>query len=235
MKKNPKFPVYLLVLAATVSMLTTGCKKDDESLKVTDVDGNVYNTVQIGSQVWFKENLRATSYNDGTDIPNITGDEDWENTTSGAYCWHDNDLINKGVYGALYNWYAASSGKLCPTGWHVPTNEEMTTLCDKEGGWREAGASLKEDGLTHWKDPNTGATNLSGFTGLPGGYRIVDDYGGAVYWGQLGAYGYWWTSTPYWQTSLNHGYVWEMYFDNTSFSYGSRKKACGFSVRCLKD
>lgn len=227
MKKKLFIVIRLLLMSVLFLALATGCKKKEDSITVTDIDGNVYNTVTIGTQVWFKENLRTTSYNDGTDIPNITGDDGWQNTSSGAYCWYDNDMNNKGEYGALYNWYAGNTAKLCPTGWHVPTHDEFIALADNQGGWRNAGAVLKETGLTHWKSPNEGATNFSDFTGLPGGTRVVDDYGTYVIFQGIGYYGNFWTATQT-TTYINHSPYWELNFDGTTFNYGSRKKTCGF-------
>jgi hypothetical protein len=101
----------------------------ESSETVKDIDGNVYNTVIIGIQVWTKENLKTTKYNDGSPIPNVTDDTQWENLTTGAYSWHNNDAANyKNPYGGLYNWYAVETGKLCPTGWHVPTEDEWYNL-----------------------------------------------------------------------------------------------------------
>jgi uncharacterized protein (TIGR02145 family) len=175
-------------------------------LYVKDIDGNVYNTVTIGTQTWMKENLKTTHYANGTAIPLITGNSNWEalTDTSKAYCWYDNDsATNANTYGALYTWSAAMNGAassssspssiqgVCPTGWHLPSDDEWTTLTDYLGGEAVAGGKLKETGTTHWQSPNEGATNESGFTALPGGYRyfIPDTF----YY--IGNYGYWWSST----------------------------------------
>lgn len=236
MKKRLLTAGRLSLTSVLFILLMFSCKKenDDPSEIVKDVEGNSYTTVTTGTQTWLVENLKTTKYNDGTDIPILTGDDDWEFTASGAYCWYENNVSNKSVYGALYNWYAANSGKLCPTGWHVPSKEEIETLADKFGGNDLAGAALKEDGLSHWREPNTGATNSSGFTGLPGGTRFIGD-GGGVAFESITAYGSLWTTTPYHQTSINHSYYAQLVFDNTGFGTGSRPKATGFSVRCLKD
>jgi uncharacterized protein (TIGR02145 family) len=143
---------------------------------VTDKDGNHYNAVRIGNQLWMVENLKTTKYSDGTAIPNITDGTTWAATTSPAYCWYDNDASTyKDTYGGLYNRYAVMTGKLCPIGWHVPTNEDWTTLGTYLGGNAVAGGKLKEAGTAHWLSPNVGATNESGFTGLPTGYRYDGD------------------------------------------------------------
>ena len=194
---------------------------------VTDIDGNVYHTVTIGTQVWMVENLKTTKYRDGTSIPNVTGNTAWDNLTTGAYSDYGNTPSNSDTYGRLYNWYAVTDVRnICPTGWHVPTDAEWTTLTTYLGGESVAGGKLKETGTTHWNSPNL-ATNQTGFTALPSGYRLNH---GTFY--DIGNQGYWWSSsahsTPYaWYRNMhfNHIYVYR--------SHGN--KPTGFPVRCLKD
>ena len=151
---------------------------------VVDIDGNVYHTVTIGTQVWMVENLKTTKYNDGTAIPLVTDSAAWDELTTPGYCWYNNDSATyKNPYGALYNWYAVSTGKLAPTGWHVPTDSEWAVLTTYVGntyygGLDSAGGALKSTDKTYWLSPNTGATNSSGFSALPGGFR---DYVGTFY------------------------------------------------------
>jgi uncharacterized protein (TIGR02145 family) len=152
---------------------------------VTDIDGNVYNTVTIWTQVWMKENLKTTKYNDGTSIATIPTYD-----TTPSYSWYDYDPANFNTYGALYNQYTVISGKLCPTGWHIPSDKEWTTLTDYLGGDSVAGVKLKEIDTVHWVSPNTGATNESGFTALPGGYRFTNKF-----CFDMGSHGYWWSAT----------------------------------------
>jgi uncharacterized protein (TIGR02145 family) len=196
---------------------------------VTDIDGNTYRTVRIGGQVWMAENLRTTKYNDGTAIPLVTDNNTWYGLSTPAYCWYDNDRSkNAPTYGALYNWYTVNTGKLCPTGWHAPTDSEWTALTTFMGGTSVAGGKLKETGITHWRSPNTGATNSSGFTGLPGGSHGYSS--GPFYF--LGDDGFWWTSTAdsdYDAWSLNLSY------DNSTIDRIRYHKRHGFSVRCLRD
>ena len=155
---------------------------------VTDYDGNHYSSVLIGSQIWMAENLKTIKYNDGTAIPLVTDATEWSNLTTHGYCWYNNDEATYGdTYGALYNWYTVETGNLCPTGWHVPTDAEWTELIDYLGGESVAGGKLKETGTTHWNSPNPGATNETGFTTLPGGYRA--DFNGSS--GDIGNGGYW--------------------------------------------
>ena len=159
-----------------------------------DADGNSYGTVTIGNQTWMAENLKTTKYKDGTAIPNVTVDAAWAALTSGAYCYYKNNVGTDygATYGALYNWYAVNTGNLCPTGWHVPTTAEWTTLTDYLGGLSVAGGKLKETGTTHWLTPNTGATNAFGFTALAGGMRYDNN---GSFWDLYEYAGYWWSST----------------------------------------
>ena len=204
---------------------------------ISDIDDNYYRIMKIGTQYWMAENLKTTSYNDGTVIPLVTDGATWGTaSTNGApaYCWYyaPNETTNLTTYGALYSWYAintASNGNknVCPTGWHVPTDDEWKTLTDYLGGLAVAGGKMKEAGLAHWKSPNIGATNESGFTGLPGGSR--DGNGTFDYVGTLG---FWWSSTEYnWYSAWNRDLG---NYDDNVYRV-SDYKGSGFSVRCLRD
>ena len=188
-----------------------------------DADGNVYHSVIIGGQEWFAENLRTTRYNDGTPIPNVTNDSDWRSLSTGAYCWHDNNPANGKTYGALYNWHAVNTGKLCPTGWHVPSDAEWTALTDYVGN----DAAIKLKSTSGWNAGGNG-TDDYGFSALPGGYR----YGYAGSFVSVGSSGYWWSST------VNHSAnIWNR---NMDYDYGNVNrydldKKYGFSVRCVRD
>jgi uncharacterized protein (TIGR02145 family) len=196
---------------------------------VTDIDGNIYHTVQIGNQIWMVENLRTTRYRNGDQITNITEKTAWQSLTTGGYCWHNNDSKNKPVYGAMYNWFAVNDKRrLAPEGWHVPSNQEWTVLWNNLGGKNIAGGKLKETGTLHWINPNNGATNESGFCALPGGVRsdLGDFY-------DIGSYGYWWctdetNNTDAWSVSAGHVLV-EMQ------DWGGCNKKSAYSVRCIKD
>jgi uncharacterized protein (TIGR02145 family) len=192
-----------------------------------DADGNVYDTVHIGNQIWMKQNLKTTHYRDGSKIPNVTDGTTWSGLANDAYCWYNNDSITyNNPYGALYNWYAISDNRnVCPTGWHVPTDAEWTTLTDYLGGTSIAGGKLKETGTTHWQTPNTGATNITGFTALPSGYRYLD---GAFYGN--GGYLDWWSSTEY---SAKDAYSRSMSYASNAADRNFDSKEDGFSVRCL--
>lgn len=193
-----------------------------------DIDGNLYNIIGIGDQIWMKENLKTTKYSDGTLIPNITNDLEWKNLSSGAYSWYNQDISYKNDYGALYNSYAVlDSRKLCPSGWHVPTDAELTILTDYLNGETIAGGKLKEAGTTHWLSPNTGAENSSNFLALPGSNR---DYNGTF--ANIGKVGYWWSSS---QADIYTLWGRSMYYNNSSIYRAPFDKNFGFSVRCIKD
>jgi uncharacterized protein (TIGR02145 family) len=194
---------------------------------VSDIDGNVYHTVTIGTQIWMVENLRTTKYNDGTAIPLVTDNAAWAALTTPGYCWYNNDAPTYGTtYGALYNWYAVNTGKLAPTGWHVPTDSEWTVLITYLGGDSIAGGKLKEVGTAHWAGPNKGATNTSGFTALPSGNRLAIgtfDY--------IGGTGIWWSSTA---NNAATSYYRSMGFNSGDVGHNSFDNIFGFSVRCVK-
>jgi len=196
---------------------------------VTDIDGNVYKTITIGTQTWMAENLRTTKYRDGTAIPNVTDNTAWSNLTTPAYCWYSNDASSyKSRYGALYNWYAVNTGMLAPTGWHVATDAEWTTLTTFLGGESVAGGKLKETGTVNWGSPNTGATNSSGFTALPGGCRF--NYDGAFNY--AGYDGNWWSSA---EDGTNFAWFRTMYYNYGIVFRNNYYKHYGFSVRCIRD
>jgi uncharacterized protein (TIGR02145 family) len=158
---------------------------------VKDIDGNVYNTETIGTQIWIAENLKTTKYNDGIAKPLVTEDAAWGALTTPGYCWYNKDATtNKSTYGALYNWYTVNTNKLCPKGWHVSADAEWTILTSYLGGEGVAGGKLKETGTTHWEKPNNEATDQTGFITLPGGYR--NNHGAFA---NSGFFGFWWSST----------------------------------------
>ncbi len=201
---------------------------------ITDIDGNLYNTVLIGNQCWMKENLKTTRFSDGSPIEYPGNNTSlWSGTTSGAYAWFDNDISWKDVYGALYNWYAVKSfDGLCPEGWHIPINEELNELDEYLGGSSVAGGKLKStrkqpEPHPRWDLPNTGASNSSGFTGYPGGYRHNDGR-----YLNLGYSANWWSAT---MTSATIARYLNLGVDYVNSFRGTRDKATGFSVRCLRD
>jgi uncharacterized protein (TIGR02145 family)/uncharacterized repeat protein (TIGR02059 family) len=196
---------------------------------VKDVENNSYYTVTIGTQVWMAQNLKTTRYNDGISIPNVTDGTVWASLGTPAYCWYNNDEAgNKNIYGALYNWNVIQTGILCPTGWHVPSDTEWTTLATYLGGESVSGGKLKEAGFMHWQNPNTGATNETGFTGLPGGYRSG---GGSGSFDNIRMLGFLASST------YAAPVVWYrlLYYNSLNIGRTTTSKTTGFSVRCLKD
>lgn len=190
---------------------------------ITDIDGNLYHTIVIGTQEWLIENLKTTKYRDGTPIPNVTVDTTWINLRTGAYRNYNDNPSYSTVYGLLYNWYAVTDTHiLAPQGWHVASDSDWTILINYLGGSTVAGGKMKETGTSHWWNPNTGATNESGFTALPGGGTF----------GRLGDIGSWWTITSIdlmnaWRTILYHDY--------TGTTQTDAWKPTGLSVRCVKD
>jgi uncharacterized protein (TIGR02145 family) len=201
----------------------------NQAQNITDYDGNVYDTVKIGNQVWMKQNLKTTHYNNGVPIPNVADSSVWVGLHTGARCYYNNDsAAYDTVYGALYNWYViADTGKVCPLGWHVSTNADWLATEAFLGGAGVAGGKMKEAGTLHWNAPNTAATNSSGFTALPGG--ALSNTGGFQYINEIG---FWWTSTSY-----SASQVWGLYMWNQSpgVEHDPVFKNYGVSIRCVKD
>ena len=201
---------------------------------VVDIDNNTYNTVQIGTQCWTQSNLKTSRYRNGDSIPTGLSNSDWQNTTSGAYAIYSNDPVNDGLYGKLYNHYAVTDSRgLCPTGWHVPTDGEWTTLVNHLGGSDEEGGALKSTAmqptLGGWQSPNTGATNSSGFTALPGGLRYDDGGFNTV---TMAYFGFWWASSV-----LSGSDAWNRGLScyNSLIGRSSADRTFGLSVRCCRD
>ena len=206
---------------------------------VTDIDGNVYNTVTIGTQIWMKENLKVTHYRNGDSIPNVTNISQWGLLDTGAYCNYNNDSNNVSIYGRLYNWKTVDDSRhSCPVGWHVPSNSEWNilekyldiTVDTTIGGMigTDIGGKLKETGTTHWLSPNTGATNSSGFSALPGGDRSANGfYNGIEYDGR------WWSATT--SVYIDNAWTRILYNNDSRMSRNGNSKAEGYSIRCICD
>ncbi len=225
--KRTKMLLLLIVFFSAVTLAAYG---GGGGATVTDIDGNVYNTVTIGTQVWLKENLKVTKYRNGDVIGTTTpAASNISGKTASKYQWaYGGNENNVAVYGRLYTWYAATDSRgICPTGWHLPTDAEWTTLTDYLGGSTVAGGKMKEAGFAHWSSPNTGANNSSGFTALPGVYR---KFSGAF--SSIGYNGYWWSATESFATL-----AWNrlMDYDDGSAYHGSSYRFYGFSVRCVRD
>ena len=202
---------------------------------LTDIDGNTYSTIQIGNQVWMSENLATTRYRNGDPIPYVVGNSEWGNLTTGAWSYYNHEEVNNAIYGKLYNWYAAVDSRgVCPTGWHIPTDAEWTVLTDYLGGRNAAGNKMKATGTAYWKPSNIGATNESGFTALPSGFR---HFGGSFSGLQVSAF-FWSTTASDIDVvatgralSEGYGYVNNMEDFGTAYSF----KVFGTSLRCLRD
>jgi uncharacterized protein (TIGR02145 family) len=207
----------------------------DPEHTIIDIDGNLYPTVIIGTQEWMAQNLKVSHYRNGDVIPNVTDDEAWSALTTGAYCWYtNNEAYFDPLYGKLYNWYAVNDSRnLCPSGWHIPSDAESTTLTNFLGGQSLAGAKLKETGTTHWASPNQGATNESCFTGLGGGCRDYWD-NGSGYFAYIDHIGWWWTTMADPDNSVR-AFFWDCSWANTTVYRNSVDKRQANSVRCIKD
>jgi uncharacterized protein (TIGR02145 family) len=223
-----KISTYTLLLGVLV-IFVISCRKDEKNPDpVTDIEGNIYKTVKVGTQVWIAENLKTARYNDGTDIPLITDSTMWRNLLAPGYCWYNNDETTyKDPYGAIYNGYAVSNGQLCPVGWHVPEREEWKKLWEFLGDSISGGGKLKEAGTIHWRTPNKGANNSSGFTALAAGIRYFEGTFSSVL-----CYTSIWSAT---ETGTNDQWYVGLYYGDASVIMDHRSKKHGFSVRCIKD
>ena len=196
-------------------------------------------SIKIGSQQWMKVNLDVVTYRNGNVIPQVTDATTWANLTTGAWCYYKNDPKNGAIYGKLYNWYAVNDSRgLAPQGWHIPTDAELTILSTALGGLSVAGGKMKNTGTTLWTSPNTGATNESGFAGLPGGYRTSSGepspfVGGEFY--NVGNAGFWWSANQYNSSNTMSALRVSLYYANVDLLRSANFKGSGFSVRCLRD
>lgn len=214
----------IIICTSIILVLTFACEKSPGKKGLSDIDGNVYDTMVIGTQVWMAENLRTKRLNDGTEIPFVESDTAWSNLESPGYCWYGNyeAFFSLNHYGALYNYYAVTSGKLCPVGWHVPDTDEWYTLIMYLGN-DVAGGKMKETGTRNWLNPNTGATNESGFNALPGGFR------NAYYkdFQRFRVSGHFWHSEPTDAMRVT--------YSSEDVIYDSMSRNDGLSVRCIRD
>jgi uncharacterized protein (TIGR02145 family) len=224
---------------------------------VTDTDGNVYQTVRIGNQVWMVENLRTTKYNDGSAIPYVPNDSAWNNLTSPGYCYF-NDTTNSDFmkkYGALYNWYTVNTRKLAPIGWHVPSDSEWTILENylNDNGYNWNGTTVGKKiakslaAKSDWTETATigsvgnglAQNNRSGFAALPGGCRLFitpSKYGNASFFYGIHDYGVWWSGTEITGATDSNGFDRDLYCDYDSlYSSNNLSKSNGYSVRLVKD
>jgi uncharacterized protein (TIGR02145 family) len=232
MKLNLKALMFPFALAALLMILANGCKKDSTTTPqatggtVTDIDGNVYKTVTIGTQTWMAENLKTSHFRNGTAIPNVSDSVQWAALTTAGYCFYNNDNSMIPTYGLLYNWAAVTdSNNIAPQGWHVPTDAEWSTLVSYLGS--SAGGMLKSTGTTLWLSPNTGATNQTGFNGLPGGDR---SYNSLFHY--IGMYGCWWCAT---ENTATTAWEYVLKYNSATVTRMEYSKGLGLSLRCIKD
>lgn len=249
-KKGRKIWLYSLIgvvciIIMIVIMKLSSADSDVVELQeqtVKDIDGNIYHTIKLGTQVWMVENLRTTKYNDGTAIPLVTENTSWKALITPAYCWYDNDeATNKKTYGALYNWYTINTNNLCPIGWHVPSDSEWTILTDYltnngygyQGNETDISKSLaSKSGWTAFSEIGSigneqSNNNKSGFTAFASGIRFND---GAFL--HRGNFAKWWSST---ETSDESAQIRLISWNNGFVTTYSNDKQNGFSVRCVKD
>jgi uncharacterized protein (TIGR02145 family) len=222
--------LYGIIYSVSLFFFTTGCSEDEniDSNICKDVDGNVYDTVTIGTQVWMAENLKVTHFRNGDSIINITDQDSWNSMNSAAYCDYNNTPGNSTIYGRLYNWFAITDNRnIAPKGWHVPSRDEWKVLIDYLGGDTLAYNKLLETGTVHWQSPNEEATNESGFTALPGGLRSP-----VGIWPALGTSCHLWTTED---LAQQLGVEFNMYIDRKSVYHQASLKINGLSVRCIKD
>jgi uncharacterized protein (TIGR02145 family) len=245
--------VYSLFLMGAIIMIMSSCSKDDNDNPVnltngkttarfnslltydtmTDQEGNIYKTITIGTQTWMAENLRTTKYRNGNDITQVTSNTAWVNagiSGIGAYCNYNNTINNDTIatFGRLYNWFTLSDIRnIAPSGWHVPTEAELTTLFTFLGGISVAGGKLKESGTSHWVSPSMGGNNSSGFTALPGGCRIGDGtFMDILYVGN------WWSSSGY---NITSAFCFYLNFEYDNIFALDYNKDMGLAIRCVRD
>jgi uncharacterized protein (TIGR02145 family) len=245
MKKKNSILISKVVAIVAILLLIPACDDFQNAGTVTDKDGNVYQTVVIGTQTWMRENLKTTKFNDGTEIPLVTDASQWIPMKTPAYCWYENDIKNKKTYGALYNWFTVNTGKLAPEGWHVASEAEWNTLIGylAANPGKSYNSACALAGTKYWEDASADVdavgdqsanNNSSGFSAVPGGYR--DDFNGINYtFKEMGRVAMWWCSDDI-------GYE-NVFAKCSSLSYRntgipavmSNYSRYGYSVRCIKD
>jgi uncharacterized protein (TIGR02145 family) len=224
----PLWLKYLIALSGVILFTLSGCEKgNDTPDPVADIDGNIYETIMLGNQVWMAENLRTTRLNDGSEIRLITKNQEWYNNSAPAFSWYNNDSsMFKVPYGALYNGYVAANEKICPAGWRVPDKDDWKQLIQSFGDTIDAGGRLKVEG-SQWHFPNMGGDNSSGFTALPAGMRYFEGT-----YSSLSYFTAYWSTTGPDTTSLS--FMSLSYLDAKA-TFGVKSKRHGFSIRCIRD
>jgi uncharacterized protein (TIGR02145 family) len=232
--------VYLIAYVFTGGLPPDCGVSPSEIGTVTDIDGNLYYTAKIGEQWWMIENLRATHYRNGDPIPHVVSNSEWGGLSTGAYCEYENDPTNVSAYGRLYNWYAVDDPRgLAPEGWHIPTDDDwkqlemflgMTQAEADEVNSRgtDEGHKMRQSGTTHWISPNQGASNASGFSALPSGYRHSD----GLQFSHMNSHAFYWCSTG---TSPSEAWTRRLESSDGGVYRYDNERRCGFSVRCVRD
>jgi len=234
MKKRKSYLIFPLLIMGCFLIFSYSCKKSDSNSDtgpivgqtVTDIDGNVYPVVTIGTQTWMAANLKTTKYRNGTPIPLVSDSLQWTTLSTPGYCNVKNSDANTAAFGRFYNWYAVnSSNNIAPVGWHVPADTEWTILSTYLGSG--PGGKLKATGLTYWSSPNSGATNSTGFNGYGAGDRSKN-----AAFNYFGTYGCFWCITAVDSTN-----AWEhvLSTNSTNLIKMSITKGLGINVRCIKD
>jgi uncharacterized protein (TIGR02145 family) len=226
LKNNNFVIVELWKIRLSVVILAFICLTGCNSNSVKDIDGNYYRTAKIGNQIWMAENLKTTKLSDGTSIPVVPDYDTWSKLNTPAMSWYNNDSTLKNINGGLYNWQVVDTRKLCPAGWHVPTYRDWFILRMYIKVPELAGGTLKETGTAHWRSPNKGATNSTGFTAIGSGMR---SFNGSFNYNRIS--GLWWSST----LSGNNAYYSILNYKSTAITVEPGSKLNGFSIRCIKD
>ena len=231
-----RFWLYPSIITGIFLIFLVSCKKDTSNIfpnTMTDYDGNVYHTIQIGTQTWMVENLITTHYRNGDSIANVQDSVQWGNQSNGAYCFYADSIYNKINYGLLYNWYAASDTGIAPKGFHVAADSDWNKLIAYLGGDSIAGSKMRDLDTTFWYSPNIAYNDTAGFAALPCGYRAFDTavVNAFQYYG-LNYKGYWWSTT-----SLSNGYAsaWHISGDSLGIYHDSLDYRFGLGVRCVKN
>jgi uncharacterized protein (TIGR02145 family) len=239
LKTTLKFTLAIFILTSCsknkidTPPITT--KNDGE---VVDIDGNAYHTTKIGNQIWFVENLKVNHLNNGQAILNLKDSASWTKSKKPSYCYYNNDSVGNRIYGKLYNFYTVNTGKVCPTGWKVPSDSDWFKLLSFVGGENIAAGKLKVKTYKYWGAPNVGAVDSFGFSALPGGYR---SYNSTHFYGR-NIFGNWWSSkiikqyyggAPSTDDSLARSFT--MYYDKANVINITNWFNNGLSIRCIKE
>ncbi|NHM08203.1 hypothetical protein G4D82_13310 [Flavobacterium sp. CYK-4] len=225
MRKHYFNLVWILVIVIGITSCSNEENKTQNQVAARPTVPVMANEVQIGNQIWMTKNLNVSRYRNGDPIPQVQDPNQWGSLTTGAWCYYGNNTSVGMKYGKLYNWYAVHDPRgLAPIGWHIPSYLEWNVLGSYLGNL--GGGKLKEMGTMHWEMPNTDASNITGFTGLPGGYRY--GFGDFV---NLGREGIWWSSTEL----VSVVWVKKLFYGDGDLNTLTEDKSYGFSVRCLRD